>query len=106
MITVSPATASAPSDVEFLLAREVTSGVELTWMVVPENDVEGFKLYRRESDEPIYILLNDDGLIHSYLYEFVDGSSKGGTAYLYVLGVVYKDGSEQMSMPAEVTTSK
>jgi hypothetical protein len=102
---LSEASASAPSELEYFYAREVTTGVELSWMAVSEKDIEGFKLYRRERGVPIYLLVNNEGLIHRWRYDFVDGDPKKGHTYLYVLGVVHGDGSEQISRPVEITMS-
>lgn len=100
-----PATASAPNEVEFLRAHEVVSGVELMWMVVSEKDVDGFKIYRRERGRPIFVMVNNDGMIRAWRYRYVDGSPERETTYEYVLGVVHEDGSEQISLPVEITTS-
>lgn len=99
------AVASAPADVEFFRAHEITAGVELSWMAASEKDIDGFKVYRREPSIPLYLLLNNEGLINPWRFDYIDGSPQRGHTYLYVLGVVHSDGSEQLSQPAEITTS-
>jgi hypothetical protein len=99
------AVASEPADVEFFNAHEVMAGVELTWMATSEKDIDGFRIYRRKSSQPFYLMVNTDGLISAWRFEYVDGGPERGQKYLYVLGVVHADGSEQFSQPVEVTTT-
>jgi hypothetical protein len=97
--------ASAPNEVEYFYAHQVTTGIELTWMAVSEYDIDGFRIYRREQNVPHYLLVNDSGMIRSWQHVYLDGSSKRGRTYMYVLGVVHEDGSEHLSYPVEVTTT-
>lgn len=81
------------------------AGVELSWMAVSENDIDGFRIYRRKSSQPVYLVINQEGLIGAWRFDYMDGGPEKGQTYLYVLGVVHTDGSEQFSHPVEVTTT-
>jgi hypothetical protein len=75
------------------IAEPYNGGVILIWETATEIDNVGFDLYRSESENGEYILLNDDIIIaegsetEGMLYEFDDEEVENKT-YYYLLEVI------------------
>lgn len=98
-------TASAPVSIEYFEARPVTPDIELEWFVVSEKDIGGFRLYRRAKGEGVYFLVNGEGLIPRWRFDYLDQQLAANMNYQYILGVVHTDGSEFLSYPVEARTA-
>lgn len=84
------------------LLRE--AGVELTWAISADEEIDGFQILRREVGEAVEISIVDDGLIERNARTYMDESAEAGVDYEYVLVVVHASGEETRSAPARVTT--
>ena len=82
-------------------ARADEDGVRLTWGIVADELVGGFRVYRREAGQPVQTIAPSlPGNAGAYL----DSGVRAGTAYTYQLGALGEDGSETLSVPVNVTT--
>ena len=77
--------------------------VDLRWDVASDEELLGFRVYRRLEGGvgPVEIITN--GVIPPGAREYSDQSVRGGETYEYTLGVVLADQSEVMSQVASVT---
>jgi hypothetical protein len=84
-------------------AVAVEEGVDLSWEVVSDEEILGFRIYRglegstREEISPA-------GLISPQARSYRDDVAAGGRTYEYTLGVVVADHSEVVSRSVSVTT--
>jgi hypothetical protein len=101
-----PGVESAPVLIQYFDAQLMSSGVELSWFAVSEKDIEGYRIYRRETDEAFLWLVNEDGLLAPWQVTFMDGSIARDVSYEYVLGVVHADQSEFLSYVVPVTPTR
>jgi hypothetical protein len=84
-------------------AASIGQSVELFWDIAADEEIRGFRVYRRTSElEPLEIL-NRDGLLSSDERTYTDKSVRVGETYSYTLGVVLADNSEILSPNAMVT---
>jgi hypothetical protein len=77
-------------------------GVRLTWRVVADEVVRGYRIYRSERESVELPLL--DRTLAPDATAFVDTDLKSATKYTYVLAAVKENGDEVRSVPASVTT--
>ncbi|MEJ2720862.1 MAG: FlgD immunoglobulin-like domain containing protein, partial [bacterium] len=90
-----------PTFVASFSARAIDRGIDLSWEILSDDVVIGFKIYRTV-DGPEK-LVNRGGLISRQARSFLDESAIGGMSYRYVLVVVLADGSEVRSQPVSVS---
>jgi hypothetical protein len=83
-------------------ASVATEGVRLVWRVETDEVVEGYRVYRSQSNAPESRLTDD--LLPSSAASFVDNGARSATSYTYVLAAVKENGDEVRSVPASVTT--
>ena len=93
-----------PVFVSGFLAEALDEGVRLTWDVVSDEDVKGFKIYRAETKSDVLEVVSVDGLIPVAQKEWVDESAGPNREYEYTLGVVLSDGGEVLSQTVTVRT--
>lgn len=101
-----PGVESAAVLIQYFDAQLMSGGVELSWFAVSEKDVEGYRIYRRDTDEAFFWLVNEDGLLAPWQATFMDGSITRDISYEYVLGVVHADQSEFLSHVVPVTPTR
>ncbi|UCH84374.1 MAG: Ig-like domain-containing protein, partial [Candidatus Latescibacterota bacterium] len=80
------------------------NGIELTWAVTADEDIRGFKIYRRDEGGNAGNLRDVSGLIARDESIYVDRDTQAGREYEYVLGVVLTNGEEALSRPVSATT--
>jgi hypothetical protein len=97
---------SAGVFIQYFEAYEITSGVSLTWMAISQNDIEGYRLYRKGEDDDFFALVNEDGLLPAWKMTFLDSEIAGDNTCQYVLGIVHQDRSEFLSNAIPVTPSR
>jgi hypothetical protein len=97
---------AAPTAIEYFDAHAMRSGIKLLWCVFSDKDVDGFQLYRMAEDDSYISVINKRGLIPAWHQNFVDSELAPSTTYRYLLGVVFSDGSESLSQPIVVRSSK
>jgi len=78
--------------------------VNLTWEIVADEEVLGFKVYRRLEGGSGSVNVASDGLIPPGARTYADESVRGGETYEYALGVVLADRSEVRSQVVTVKT--
>jgi hypothetical protein len=88
-----------PVAVQGMSAEATDGGVEISWDLVADEAISGFRVYRRESvgessDVPVH-----EGLLSPSARSFTDHTVVAGRGYQYTLGVVKPDGSEVRSRP-------
>ena len=86
-------------------ARYLGSSVEVAWDVVVDEEIKGFKLYRREHGTSGGEITCSEGLISSLRRKYTDDGIVIGKTYDYVLSAVRKDGSEVRARTATVKTT-
>jgi hypothetical protein len=74
--------------------------VKIAWDVSSDDVIEGFNIYR--TCDGVERLLNDSGLLSAESREYTDANVKGGTEYIYTLGVVTSGGTEMKSLTQSV----
>ena len=84
------------------LAAEVEGGMELSWDILADEQIKGFRIYRAQDDGP-GVLVNADGLIPPDARSYLDTEVASGNTYRYRLGVVGEDGGETSSPEITVT---
>jgi hypothetical protein len=91
--------------VQNFVAHEVESGIELNWDVETDEEIEGFRIYRRSESRSADVVISGAGLIAAELRSYVDNDVFGEPAtYQYTLGVVKADGTEIRSRSVAATT--
>lgn len=91
----------------FVAAFDATpfeSGVGLTWEVVSDEEVMGFRIYRRLEGAAVREDITSDNLISLHSRTYTDEGARGGATYEYTLGVVLADRSEVRSQAVTVKT--
>ncbi len=96
---------TVPTFITFFDARTVEGEVRLSWEIVTDEGVEGFRVYRSDTRGGDEITLNSGALIPPVAREFMDRGAEHGMSYLYTLAVVGRDGSELRSFPVDVETA-
>ncbi len=86
-----------PVQVTGFEATAVDAGVELAWDISSDEDIKGFKIYRRPDGETAYMDINSGRLIPAGERKFIDRSIRAGMTYQYMLGVVKENNSEVRS---------
>lgn len=103
-LLVAKTSENRPRVIEYFDARPGEVRVQLSWIAF-SDDMDGFRIYRRNEGEPFFTLVNRDGLIPAWLQNYLDLELQPSTRYEYLLGVVLSDGSELLSQPIEATTT-
>lgn len=85
--------------------RALDSSVQLTWAIASDEEIKGFKIYRRTEGQTRNRLVNSNGLVPVGDREYVDEDVLGGEVYIYTLSVVREDGSELRSLTITVKTT-
>jgi hypothetical protein len=78
--------------------------VEIVWGVAADEEIKGFKIYRRERGTSEGEVACPEGLIPPARRKYVDADIVAGKTYDYVLSAVLNDGSEVRAQPATVKT--
>lgn len=86
-------------------ARAVGTNVEISWNVVVDEALRGFKIYRQEQGAGAGEVVCPSGLIPPVERSYVDGSIVPGKTYDYFLSAVREDGSEIRSQGVSVRTT-
>jgi hypothetical protein len=79
------------------VARAVNSGVELTWELVADETIEGFRIYRGTGGVDRDVLVNPEGLIDPENRTYTDTDADPYMPHRYTLAAVKSDGSESRS---------
>ena len=85
-------------------ASALAGGVKLTWDIVSDEGISGFRIYRGLEKGSITEEITSAGLIPSGARSYIDASVSGGKTYQYTLSVVLADGSEMRSPIVTVKT--
>jgi hypothetical protein len=94
-----------PVFVQAFDARTTEKGIELTWDVLSDEAVKGFKITRFEKGSEIETVLRDGALIASDSRVFLDETVRPAVEYEYVLTVVLEGGTEQASQKIEARSA-
>lgn len=90
--------------IESFRARPVLSRVEISWEVSTDENIKGYRIYRKAAGQAVEKPVNAGILLPPDTESFVDGDILGGKTYQYVLGVVREDNLEVRSQTVEVKT--
>jgi hypothetical protein len=74
-------------------ATERGGAVELSWRIDTDEDLEGYRVYRRRDDQREERLITNTGLLPPAATTFIDDDVTPGHQYHYTLVVVKTDGS-------------
>jgi hypothetical protein len=94
-----------PVAVTAFTATQSRGGVELLWDIAADEDVKGFRVYRRVDGIDADHLVNTVGLIPAAARSYTDPEIRAGESYAYTLAVVLGDDSEQRSRRVTVKTA-
>lgn len=83
-------------------ARAASRSVHLSWQVETDENITGYRIYRRTAGGDERVLVGTP--LQSSARDYVDGDVRAGTHYTYVLAALRDDGSELRSAPASATT--
>jgi hypothetical protein len=83
-------------------ARASRESVRLSWEIVTDEAIQGFRIYRGAAGAATLPLF--DELLPADATTYVDSAVRSGSSYTYVLAAVKDDGSEIRSVPATATT--
>jgi hypothetical protein len=98
-VCVQPQTYVAISQFD-AIAR--SGSVELSWRVETDEEIAGYRIYRRTSGESEARLIAGRDILRPMVSEYADHSVKPGQIYDYWLTVEKADGSEVRSMERSV----
>jgi hypothetical protein len=98
-VCVQPQTYVAISQFD-AIAR--SGSVELSWRVETDEEIAGYRIYRRTSGESEARLIAGRDIVRPMVSEYADHSVKPGQIYDYWLTVEKADGSEVRSMERSV----
>ncbi len=96
--------APVPVFIQSFVAEAIDVGVHLAWDVISDEEVAGYKIYRRDVKTSAVSIANTEGLIAVEKREFLDQGARPGEDYLYSMGIVLSDGNEVLSAAVEVKT--
>ena len=82
-------------------AKQVESGVRVTWSLASDEPMDGFALYRREGSNPPGMI--SEGEVVGDRGSYVDESAEPGKTYQYELVIRATDGDEFRSQTVAVT---
>ena len=85
-------------------AREHADGLELSWRIFADEEIAGFRIYRKDAETAPFDLINKQRIIPREERSFVDTTIRPGRTYRYLLAVVKADGSEISSSEITATT--
>jgi hypothetical protein len=85
-------------------ATPVETGIELSWFVVRDENISGYRIYRREGDASHEITITER-LLEPLTLRYVDYDVRAGIDYGYVLAVVDSDGRELRSQLVRTTAT-
>jgi hypothetical protein len=80
------------------------TGVNLRWDITSDEEIRGFKIYRKNAENEAEPMIDVSDLIPPEIRQYLDISIKSGRRYSYLLTVVKSDYSEQPSQMLTVTT--
>jgi hypothetical protein len=83
-------------------AHATGRSVQLSWHVETDENISGFRIYRRIADGDERLLLSTP--LAASATGYVDTDVQNGTRYTYVVAALRDDGSELRSAPASATT--
>ncbi len=83
-------------------ASAFAGGIGLSWEIVSDEEVRGFRIYRSGEDMIGREEISPRGLLPAGSRAYTDEDVHGGTTYEYALAVVMADGSEVLSPSAGV----
>lgn len=84
-------------------ASAFAGGVDLSWDIISDEEVQGFKIYRSGEGTLEREEISPRGLLPAGSRAYTDENVRGGTTYEYALAVVMADGSELLSPGAGVS---
>ncbi len=79
------------------------SGVELTWEIFSDEQIKGFRIYRRTEGETTSELINSNFIIPPEERGYIDASARRGQTYHYTLSAIKWDDSELRSHTITIT---
>jgi hypothetical protein len=83
-------------------ARAAGRSVELSWHVESDENITGYRVYRRTAQGDQRLIVSTP--LSPSTTTYVDTDVQSGTQYTYVLAALRDDGSEIRSAPASATT--
>lgn len=95
---VRPLDLTPPAPLLHLVAAATSKGIELRWDPSPEQDLAGYRIYRRSLSEPQFRRLSGELLNIAY---YVDSQIKKGETYYYYVTAVDKPPRSNESLPSE-----
>jgi len=78
-------------------AEPTYSGISLHWKIQSDEQLRGFKLYRKKDQEDMFTTIASESELSGEDRSYVDSDVKGGHTYEYALGVLKMDGTEVLS---------
>jgi hypothetical protein len=93
-----------PVFINSFVARDEGASIKLTWDVVADEIVAGFRIYRSEGGGVPVALPESGVMLSAKTRTFDDRNVRAGLWYHYALNVVLADGSETRSQTVEVRT--
>ena len=80
--------------------RQVGCRVEVTWETATEQGTAGFRLYRSEEENGVFVAVEEDHFVESRggsmsgaTYSYIDDQVEDGKTYYYLLEEIESDGS-------------
>ncbi len=86
-----------PVFIQGFMARGFEDRVELAWQVWADEEVSGYRIYRRQSGDAEFVLLGKGQLLPASATSHSDTGVRPGATYEYRLAAVTPDGAETLS---------
>jgi hypothetical protein len=93
--------AIVPVLVQAFTADARDDGIRLQWRVLADEEVAGYRIYRKPSQRAEFTAINHGRLLPAHTDSYTDGDVRPGTTYLYRLAAVSPDGTETVSRSIE-----
>ena len=94
-----------PVFVQSFSGESVSEGVQLTWSVITDDGVSGFRIYRAESGSSEKELITSESVLYPATRTYLDTAVEAGRVYVYELVVVLEDGGEIRSQTLRIETT-
>jgi fibronectin type 3 domain-containing protein len=98
VLTATPEKLTPPPPLLNLVAAATPKGMELQWDASPAPDLAGYRVYRRQSGESRFTLLNRELLKKPY---YLDAQASRGKTYYYYVTAVDNTRRANESSPSE-----
>lgn len=92
--------------VSAFVAEPTRAGISLHWEIQSDEQIRGFKLYRKIDQEDVFATIASEAQLSGEDRTYLDGDVRGGHAYEYALGVVKMDGTEVLSPFVQVVAKR